>query len=198
MITPKAGTDESGAGFFFFDDILVMSIPIVGRYPSQNEIGADGFRGGRKSKAYRDLFAVVTRISERVVAMGWRKIVEPARVTVTRYATTRAARDAINLGTAELNALTKGGVWLDDALGADVSASVVVSDGPDRVLIVVQRLSEIRPNPRSAAAKPKRATEQTAQQSHSGQVAYMDGRPISMDTALELIRKDSGRGRERR
>ena len=185
---------DDATRLFFSPDVLVMTIPIIGRYPSVNNVGADGFRGGRKSKAYVDLYDAVYQLGERAVEQGWRKIEDPARISITRYAVTRAPRDSVNIGTAECNALTECGVWTDDAFGQTFSSSIVVDPlGPDRILIIVQRLTPIAPNPRTAAA-PKRARVEAAKlpaAPHSGRTALIDGKPVPYEDALALLRGDA-------
>lgn len=127
-------------------DALVFTLPLEGgEYASQNAIGKDSFRGGRKSKIYKFVFNNVKDLAEKEMArVNWGP---PATcecdVTIYRFIPKRWRTDAINMGTAEFNALTAAGVWADDRLG-NPARCVLRYDapGPHRIVVVVVKLYE--------------------------------------------------------
>lgn len=125
-------------------DVLAITVEIDGRYPSVNHTGGDGFRGGRKSREYRQLFARVKYAAlDEMARTGWTKAECDCFVSIVRYIPDMRRCDAMNLGKTELDALTAAGVWLDDNLANPPMAWIRRDiDGKHRVSIVVVKLYE--------------------------------------------------------
>lgn len=123
-------------------DVLTLSIPLLGEsYPSKNSEGADSRRDGRKSDAYTRMAKLTQRAAEAaILETGWTKADCPCLFVLTLIVPNRRRRDALNIGTAEANALTEAGVWDDDTLANPTIKQIVVDDGaPARVSIIVQK-----------------------------------------------------------
>lgn len=151
------------------NDVLVLTIPLrpivrervkgtwterPARYPSANRpvVGSHAF--GRKSPDYRALADDVEDAARVAVEAGWTPIAYPCRVSITRYIPDARVFDPMNLGQAEANALTRAGVWTDDSLARPIQLDVQSNaDGPDRVVIVIQRLAPV-PGTLPRAARP--------------------------------------------
>jgi hypothetical protein len=111
-------------------------------YPSENHAGANGFRGGPKSPEAKALAYDVEEAAREAIAAGWQRIEFPCRCSITRYKPDARVADAVNVGGVECNSLTRAGVWTDDEIGRPITLDVQPkSDGPDRVVIVVQRVT---------------------------------------------------------
>ena len=138
-------------------DVLTVRAILGGKkYPSKNQEGADGRRGGRKSPQYIALSELIcaNATAERL-ATGWTTASCPCLAVVVLYVPDRQyRRDAFNIGTAEANALTNAGIWADDTLAHEVIKKIVIDPtGPLRVTITVfklfepQHLRSLEPNP---------------------------------------------------
>ena len=152
-------------------------------YPTAVERGLDGRRGA-KSAAYKALSHDVEEAGRAAVAAGWETIAYPCRAWLTRYAPDARVRDPINHGSCEWNALTRAGVWTDDSLATTTLDVQPRSQPPDRVVIVIQRLSPIpgatarSPRPvapkvarkASVAPAPRKSPSQPIQDLRSGDV----------------------------
>ncbi|TAM91137.1 hypothetical protein EPN42_04560 [bacterium] len=183
-------------------DLLQLAIPLQhASYPSVNHTGTGLVRAGTKTAAYQDLFATVEAAAAEAVEQGWIPIDAPCRAWITRYCADARIRDALNLGTCEANALTRGGVWLDDRWGHPITLDTQVDlDGPDRILIVIQRcFAGVDAGP---ARKPRAKSEPGSNAHAHGdgrpgrgeRLASLNGKPISTDEALRLLRDPRGRG----
>lgn len=174
-------------------------------YPTANSSG-DAFRGGRKSDAYRALAFDVEEAAKAAVDAGWEPIAYPCRVSITYYRPDRHVVDAGNLGSAELNCLTRAGVWTDDELARPILLDYQPGDpGPARVVVIVQRLAPpLGLAPR--AARPRRnavpvtippASDSNAPQAQEWpagtRVPTLNGRPITMAQAIELVHKEGAK-----
>jgi hypothetical protein len=165
------------------NDVLVLTIPLraavrervagewkerPARYPSVNHAGVGAARFGRKTPDYVALAADVEAAGRAAVDAGWTTIDHPCRCWITRYVPDARLRDALNLGQCEANALTRAGVWTDDTLAGPITLDVQPrSDPPDRVVIVVQRLT---PAPGSVprAARPPQEKRKRSPRSDAG------------------------------
>lgn len=174
-------------------DVLVLSVPIDGSYASVNHTGRDGMRFGRKSPAYKKLFAdVLAAACFAMERTGWRTTDDDCEVTLTRYVRDRIKRDAANMGKCEFDALTKAGVWKDDSQAKRVILKLLTDpSGADRVVIVVQRIPSLwRDCSESIPLSPPvraKASGATPKQKQAGDVAYLDGKPIPRADALRMI-----------
>jgi Holliday junction resolvase RusA-like endonuclease len=123
-------------------DILSLSLALGSSYPSVNHTGKDGFRGGRKSDAYKKLFTdVETAARSEIERTGWAIASTECALTVVRYIPDRRRTDASNLAKVECDALTKAGVWIDDRLANPCSLAVRYDPaGPHRIVIIVVKL----------------------------------------------------------
>ncbi len=134
-------------------DVLVISVPIEGAYPSAKNQTLGPARYGKKSPAYHDVFEKVVTAGKAALADGWEPLKYKCRVTVDRYVPDARLRDAINLGQVEFDALTRAGVWTDDSLANPVLLSVLTgADGIDRVVVTIHRLP-----PGPGIVKPREA-----------------------------------------
>jgi len=173
-------------------DVLVITVPIDGRYPSANSSLASSRAYGGKSQAYKDLFEKVLKMGQTAVEAGWPTLEYRCRVTIDRYAPDHRLRDAANLGGCECNALTAAKVWTDDSLAAPITKDYHPgADGVDRVVITIHRL----PPPvgvKARAALPKqpkrrRGPKKTARAKE--RMALLNGKEIPYDEALALVRE---------
>jgi hypothetical protein len=179
-------------------DVLTLSIDLQdGKYASQNSIGKDGFRGGRKSDVYKQVFSAVKRAAEDEIKLtGWTKAECECAVLLIRYIPIRWRVDAINAGTAEFNALTAAGVWADDRLGNPPTLWIRHDPvGLHRISIVVVKLYEPANasspsnggNGVRGAGKPRRARTQSSKESpavrHLKERAWRPGDPIPVGYA---------------
>jgi hypothetical protein len=79
-------------------DILSIIVPLGSSYPSVNHVGKDGFRGGRKSDAYRKLFADVEQAARaEIERTGWTKAETECSLTIVRFTPHRRRIDAGNM-----------------------------------------------------------------------------------------------------
>lgn len=132
-------------------DVLVIEVPLeTSTYPSRNhEHGPMNFSA--KSDEYRILFLTIQRAAEEAVSRGWIPIDTPCDFTLTRICRDARVRDALNLGGCEANALTKGGAWTDDTLGAPSHLDIQVDPrGPDRLVLILRRIYSTSSTPRAA------------------------------------------------
>ncbi len=123
-------------------DILSFVVrPIPDRYPTNNALGRDGFRGGRKSEAYKALATAIDDAAKAEIArVGWTTATYYCATELTIYRSTRTRIDAANLGKCELDAMTRAGVWLDDELAKPYGAETEYDpSAPSRLLVVVRR-----------------------------------------------------------
>lgn len=125
-------------------DVLTLTIPLGGRYPSRNQEGRDNHRFGRKSDEYRDLTrAVIEAAKAEMARTGWETAECECLTIITRYMPNHLRADSLNIGSAECNALTAAGVWSDDRLAQPCLFHIRYDDeGPHRVSIVVMKLYE--------------------------------------------------------
>lgn len=124
--------------------MLVLTVPLRdgARYPSVNHSVRGSASYGAKTDDYNALAADVEEAAGSAVAAGWETIAYPCRAWITRYVPDARVFDALNLGQCEANALTRAGVWTDDQLACPIMLDVQPKcEGPDRVVIVVQRLA---------------------------------------------------------
>jgi hypothetical protein len=177
-------------------DVLVIEAVTPAQYPSVNQSVSGSHRAGKKSPGYHDLFNQVVTQGKAAVDAGWQMIVHPCRLTVIRYCPDGRVFDALNLAQTEANALTRAGVWADDTLAQSVHLRFHPhSEGPDRVVIIVERLpapagiKPRAPRPRkSKAADVATASTKPVTASHD-RYALLNGEPIPMEEALRLVNK---------
>jgi hypothetical protein len=148
-------------------DVLCITVPLESNaYPSTNGLGANSYRGGRKSPAYRTLFRDVKKAAETERArIGWPTATYPCTVSLTLYRNDLCAADSGNLSKCEHDALTAAGVWEDDRLAVPCTFAIEYDpEGVPRVNIVVRRRFPTladrlalrdRDNASTAAAKPR-------------------------------------------
>ncbi len=153
-------------------DVLTITVPIVGRYPSVNHIGRDGLSKGRKSPAYRRLYDTVLKAArEAIAACRWESVPrdEDAFVVATRYCPDRRRLDRWNIGKCEADALTEAGVWEDDCVAEPYLRRFHDPAGPDRVAFVVMRGRRIdRSVERSRRARQARTEEPQTHRPYRG------------------------------
>jgi Holliday junction resolvase RusA-like endonuclease len=125
-------------------DVLTFTVVIGTRYPSVNHQGSDGFRGGRKSDAYKKLYTdVVTAARAEIERTEWVMATTECALTVIRYLPDRRRADASNLAKTECDALTNAGVWNDDRLASPCTLLVRYDPhGSHRLAIVVVKLHQ--------------------------------------------------------
>lgn len=87
---------------------VIMTLPWP---PSVNHSGRDGFRGGRKTAAYKQFLADVERIAREY---GWPRIEGRLSVNIEASPPDERRRDLDNLQKAVLDALQHAGLYLDD------------------------------------------------------------------------------------
>lgn len=180
-------------------DVIVITAPVPGAYPSVNATGRDGFRGGRKTPEYLALFDAVREAAGREMErVGWICAEYLCATTVTFYHTDKRQRDCSNLAKCELDALTTARVWLDDSLARPVTLETEYDPkGPARVVIIVRRkfpthIAQV--SPLLAKARGTRATpapvvsEPAAVVATPGRIAWRNGVAIPREQALCEIR----------
>jgi len=194
-------------------DVLAISVPLGSRYASVNSVGANGHRAGKKSDAYKRLFADVKTAAEAEMArIGWQKASCECFAMIVRYVVTRRRGDASNQGKCELDALTAAGVWDDDSLATPFVSSVCYApEGGHRLAIVVVKQRQEVPAAKRlgsvGAARPLTpdavpgGTRTATPSRESVLAAWRPGDPIPdgcavlggklvmLDYAKELIRK---------
>jgi hypothetical protein len=181
-------------------DVLVIEIPLRwSRYPGRNDEIHGGAKFARKSEWYNRLFETVKRAAEEAVAAGWIPLETHCDFSVRRICSDWRVRDAMNLGGCEANALTKGGAWTDDTLGAPAHVDVQVEEGgQDRIELILRRQYPRDPKPRAArpiVAKRQRGRSRAraeaggivASLTADGRVAEIDGRPASPEEARKAL-----------
>jgi hypothetical protein len=177
-------------------DTLVIEIDIGDApYASANSQRRGAFRFSPTSEEYRRLTATVEAAGREAVKRGWRTIDVLAEFRVVRIALDNRVRDAMNLGQAEANALTRSGVWMDDCVAAPVVLDLQCdAAGPNRVRLEIVRVHErngikrtARP-PQMKRARGGRRRVSTGDAT-DGRVAYIDGKPVPMAEALAELRK---------
>jgi hypothetical protein len=188
-------------------DALVLTIPLrcgMG-YPTANGAVTGALRAGAKSPAYKALAFDVEEAAKAAVDAGWEPIAYPCRVSITYYRPDRHVVDAGNIGSCELNCLTRAGVWTDDELARPILLDYQPGDpGPARVVVIVQRLAPpLGLAPR--AARPRRnavpaaivpAAKADATQGDSRpkeRLPLLNGEPVSWDKARELVHREGKR-----
>lgn len=123
----------------------MISVEFPGRqYPSKNRELATSDAGGAKSAIYTWLTRATKKAAiEAMTIAEWTMANSPCFFMITLIVPNRQRRDALNLGTAEANALTKVGVWSDDTLALPAIKNIVVDPRtPMRVVMLVQKLYE--------------------------------------------------------
>ena len=191
-------------------DVLALSIPLGSTYPSVNHLHKDGFIGGRKSDAYKTLFADVKTAAEAEIARtGWETASTECALTVIRYQETRRRSDATNLAKVEADALTAAGVWADDRLATPVTLMVRFDPaGQHRLAIVVVKLHEAttesaqvgkksaprRPRAAKPPARPAPFVGDAVDRWRPGDTipdgyALLGSKLVTMEFALEKIRE---------
>lgn len=162
-------------------DVLIITVPVPGRYPSVNHTHDDGFRGGRKSPEYRALKLAVRKAAHAAMKRhGW---TAPApwyvAIDIVRIVPDRRRRDRMNIGKAELDALEPArpgddrdetydpnnptdpfpGVYQNDDLALAVPHIELDLGGTDRVVIVARRCyPRLHDFATAASALPRKAT----------------------------------------
>jgi hypothetical protein len=195
-------------------DVLSVTVELSGNgYPTKNREGKDGFRGGRKSDVYREVAILVEDAARaEMERIGWTMATCECAGIVMRVVPKRWKSDALNIGTAEANALTAAGVWTDDqACSPAIKYVRYDSEGPHRIVIVVVKLHQpvateikaIAPRihkpatPKAAKAKPERIKSASSEiplrvwkpgNPVPDGYALEDGKLISRDRALAMIR----------
>lgn len=113
---------------------LVLPFP-----PSVNHSGADGFRGGKKTDAYK---AFVTSVAVRVVNAGSPRIEGRLSVLVEIVPPNARAFDLDNRLKATLDALQHAGVFADDAAIDDlrICRMPVIVPGEGGAVVTVHRI----------------------------------------------------------
>lgn len=172
-------------------DVLVVVARIDGPYPSVGHTGRDGVSRGRKSRAYHQLYRrVLDAAREAIARTGWERLPtsELGLVVATRYCPDRRRLDAWNLGKCEADALTESGVWEDDCVAEPLLRRRYDPAGPDRVVFTIFRgdreaPAEGRVRRRSSARQPSVVPDR------GGRCAELNGKPISREAALALIRR---------
>lgn len=179
-------------------DVLAITVPLGSRYASVNGVGRDNRRGGRKSDAYKRLYADVKAAAEAEIARtGWTTATANCFAMIVRYVPGNRRCDAMNQGKCEWDALTAAGVWDDDRWANPSLPWIVPNAGEHRIAIVVVKLA--------AQAVPARAEEMLARKqtprrrAEAGasaalhpiveRMAKLNGKPIPLADALEMIRK---------
>lgn len=110
-------------------------------YPSANGQQRGALRFSAKTQEYRRLAEAIERAAKAALADGWNPVTILAEFRITRVAPDRRVRDAMNLGQAEANALTRAGAWSDDCVAAPVLLDTQYDPaGPSRVRIEITRI----------------------------------------------------------
>jgi hypothetical protein len=174
--------------------------------PTANSSVSGAARAGSKSPAYKALAFDVEEAAKVAVDAGWEPIAYPCRFILTYYRPDRQVVDAGNLGSAELNCLTRAGVWTDDELARPIILDYQPGDpGPARVVVIVQRLAPpLGLAPRAARARrnavpvtipPASASNapQAPEWPAGTRVPTLNGRPITMAQASELVHKEGAK-----
>ena len=197
-------------------DVLIVSAPVPGAYPTVNTMWAGSSRGGKKSLVYTDLFDAVQRAAEAEIdRTGWTTAAYYCAVSLTLYRNTRREIDCANTSKAELDAMTAAGVWVDDKFARPFLADTEYDpSGESRVVIVVRRRFPdmhftadapakvpIAARLRAQGARKPRSKpfcppgpEIDAQEAIFGRTVLVDGRPA---TAAEKAALDRHLGRAR-
>lgn len=115
---------------------LILPFP-----PTVNHNGADGFRGGRKTDAYK---AFLAEVAARVVDQGSPLIEGRLFVSIEVVSPDKRARDLDNLCKATLDALAKAGLYEDDAQIDDLRIRRYPCNVPGEgsACVTVTRISE--------------------------------------------------------
>ncbi len=123
-------------------DVFAITVPIGAQYASVNHVGAGSHRGGKKSLAYKRLFADVKGAAEAEIARtGWTTASCSCFAMIVRYLGDRRRHDAMNLGKCEFDALTAAGASEDDHLAGPCMPWVRFDgQGEHRAAIVVVKL----------------------------------------------------------
>ena len=192
-------------------DVFSITIPVPsGTYPSVNHLGINGQRGGGKSREYEELFASVKEAALAEMArIGWTTAEYDVEGWFTRYHPRANVFDCSNAFKAEPDALEKAGVVANDTLIRPFHKSAQYDPiGPDRVVIVLQRLypriTDVRAAaPPKSARKPKaKPPEQIvpplSRRPSTGQTAQINGHDVPYGEAARLVREELARGSSRR
>jgi Holliday junction resolvase RusA-like endonuclease len=199
-------------------DVLVVTVPTFpeggGQYPSVNSLGANGWRGGKKTSEYLALYRAVKAEAERQIkATGWVTADYICEVHWKRYTITKRAFDSQNCGKCENDALEEAGVFANDNLVKwcpDVPQYDPSPGAIDRIAMVVIRLypplnvlekravgkNSRRVHPEVVEQREDKAPVSAPYILGNPQVAYLDGRPIPMCEALALVGIDPKRKRK--
>ena len=178
-------------------DMLVITAPIDGEYPSVNHTGRDSRRFGRKTEAYKNLFNDIKTVAGiEMERCGWKTTADQCEVTVTRYVRDRRKRDASNLAKCEFDALTAAEVWQDDSQATRVTLEIVQDfEGRDRVTITVRRrfIPLIAREVQVAAERERRPRPTlksiSGSQAQAGErPAFVNGKQISAEEGRQMIR----------
>jgi len=181
-------------------DVLSITVPIGSRYASVNGVGANGHRAGKKSDAYKQLFADVQRAAEAEIARtGWEKATSECFALIARYLPDRRRADSLNLGKCEWDSLTAAGVWVDDSL-ANPCLPMIRYNAPHRLAIVVVKLYEsvlkpVEANRAATARAPGRTISRRIEVSTNAaaSTAWRPGMPLPPGMALlngKLVTRD--------
>jgi hypothetical protein len=198
-------------------DVLTITVPLLdGHYASKNAEGRDGFRGGRKSEVYKRVFKDTKTAAEAaIVESGWTMADCECFASIILFFDRRARRDALNIGTAEANALTAAGVWVDDNVANPPLKWIRYDpDGQNRIVITVVKLhrpwkrDDEKPRASAASAAERRhrpcsvdeRREEPAQTASSkrspiigSRTPTLNGKPITASQAREFIENGTSR-----
>jgi Holliday junction resolvase RusA-like endonuclease len=192
-------------------DIFTITVPIPkGTYPSVNHTGINGFRGGGKSKEYRELFASVKAAAIAEMARtGWTTAEYDCAGWITRYHPHARKLDCSNLSKAENDALEEAGVVLNDTLIRPIHKDAQYDkNGPDRIVIVLQRLYPRITDVHTPKPKPIRTPKVVAivnplppvTKAPKVGLAYIDGKVVPYGEAMRAagLTADKSDKRKRR
>ena len=176
-------------------DIFTITVPVPkGTYPSSNNMGGNGFRGGFKTREYKALGQSVLDASiAEMQRIGWDTATYYVSGSITRYQKTRIHSDPSNLGKCECDFLEKAGVVLNDTLIRPIAKDIQYDpDGEDRIVIVLQRLYTRAADTVSPKLKPIRTPKAVAivnplppvTKAPKVGLAYIDGKAVTYGEAL--------------
>ncbi len=181
--------------------VLAFTVPAPRKYPSVNHLGRDGFRGGKKSPEYHELFDAVKRAAEaEMLRVGWECADYLVDASLTVYFDSGRQADAGNTGKCELDAMTAAGVWRDDRLARPLRLDTEHDpSGPSRIVIVarrkfppyIQQASSLVVKARQIAAKKNSAAPSPVLQPQK--VMYVNGVPVPYDdrAKAEILKRMS-------
>lgn len=176
-------------------DVFSISVPLPkGSYPGVNHLGADGFRGGRKTANYHALRKSVMDAAQREMARtGWETATWYCECTWTRYSRTRRLSDPGNGNKVEADALEAAGVVENDTLLRPIHLSCEYDpDGVERIVIVLLRRYPpllTKGAPLKRGMRPRLLAAAKAKDSKPMPMALLDGKPVPYEHARRMIFK---------